>query len=242
MAVWAIGRCRTPRHRAERHVSTKPTLQFLKRFLSIGWSFPLAHLAITTLLPSSRTVDLHIGSSAAVFTDANIPLIPLDCDRFPGAPPLALAHAGFQLAHNRTSSVVLQAVNDLIKVYNATKVVSVGHSLGGALALLEGLYLRLNLAPNVSVITRTFGQPRVSIGQNQDWEVGHLQLLTKVGDAIFAEFVDEKVRYEYHVQMFVDPEMGLTVDRPGSRYEQTRFRSHFTAACVTSIHTLDDMC
>lgn len=129
--------------------------------------------------PSGQSVVVahqgtELNDTAAVFTDANIPLIPLDCDRFPGAPPLALAHAGFQLAHNRTSSVVLQAVNDLIKVYNATKVVSVGHSLGGALALLEGLYLRLNLAPNVSVITRTFGQPRV-------------------GDAIFAEFVDEKL-------------------------------------------------
>lgn len=72
-----------------------------------------------------------------------------------------MVHAGFQAAHERTADVILAAVKKVIADKGATKVVSVGHSLGGALAWLEGLHLKLNLPSGVNVVTRTFGQPRV---------------------------------------------------------------------------------
>ncbi|ELU43435.1 lipase domain-containing protein [Rhizoctonia solani AG-1 IA] len=79
---------------------------------------------------------------------------------------------GFGL--KRTAAVVLSTVKKVIAERGATKVVTVGHSLGGALALLDGLYLRLNLPSNIEIITRTIGQPRV-------------------GNDAFAKFVDQKV-------------------------------------------------
>ncbi|QRW02931.1 Lipase (class 3) [Ceratobasidium sp. AG-Ba] len=90
---------------------------------------------------------------------------------FPGAPMTALVHAGFKSAHARTASTILSTVNQIIAERNATNVICVGHSLGGALAILEGLYMRLNLPANINVVTRTFGQPRI-------------------GNAALADFID----------------------------------------------------
>ena len=73
-----------------------------------------------------------------------------------------MVHAGFQSSHERTADVIFAAVKKVIAEKGATRVVSIGHSLGGALAYLEGLHLRLKLPAGVSVVTRTFGQPRVS--------------------------------------------------------------------------------
>ncbi|KAG9126437.1 hypothetical protein FRC07_003465 [Ceratobasidium sp. 392] len=86
----------------------------------------------------------------------------------------ALVHSGFKDAHARTAAVILSTVNAIIEEKGAKTVISVGHSLGGALALLEGLHLRLNLPADINIITRTFGQPRV-------------------GNDVFARFVDEKL-------------------------------------------------
>lgn len=83
-------------------------------------------------------------------------------DPLPRAPLLALVHLGFQVAQARTAVVVLDTVGKIIAEKGATKVVTVGHSLGGALALLDGLYLRLHLPSNISLVVRTMGQLRVS--------------------------------------------------------------------------------
>jgi pimeloyl-ACP methyl ester carboxylesterase len=107
--------------------------------------------------------------SIAVLTDAVFVPVPLNLDRFPGTPLLATAHIGFQLAHERTATKILATVKRIIAEKGATKVTSVGHSLGGALALLEGLHLRLNLPAGIDVITRTFGQPRVGFVVLVDW-------------------------------------------------------------------------
>ncbi|CCO29912.1 Lipase OS=Rhizopus niveus PE=1 SV=1 [Rhizoctonia solani AG-1 IB] len=100
--------------------------------------------------------------------------VPVNSKLFPGTPSSARVHFGFQEAHERTAAVVLSTVKKVIAERGATKVVTVGHSLGGALALLDGLYLKLNLPSNIEIITRTIGQPRV-------------------GNDAFAKFVDQKV-------------------------------------------------
>ncbi|KAG8777448.1 hypothetical protein FRC12_000365 [Ceratobasidium sp. 428] len=127
--------------------------------------------------PSKQSVVVahqgtELNDTRAVLTDLEFVPLPLDTTRFPGAPLTALVHSGFKNAHARTASVILTTVKDIIAEKQAKTVISVGHSLGGALALLEGLHLRLNMPESINVITRTFGQPRV-------------------GNDVFAQFVDQ---------------------------------------------------
>ncbi|QRW16975.1 Lipase (class 3) [Rhizoctonia solani] len=129
--------------------------------------------------PSGNSVVVgHQGTQfnqiIAVLTDLALLPVPVNSKLFPGTPSSARVHFGFQEAHERTAAVVLSTVKKVIAERGATKVVTVGHSLGGALALLDGLYLRLNLPSNIEIITRTIGQPRV-------------------GNDAFAKFVDQKV-------------------------------------------------
>ncbi|CAE7075206.1 unnamed protein product [Rhizoctonia solani] len=129
--------------------------------------------------PSGNSVVVgHQGTQfnkiIAVLTDLAFLPVPVNSKLFPGTPSSARVHFGFQEAHERTATVVLNTVKKVIAERGATKVVTVGHSLGGALALLDGLYLKLNLPSNIEIITRTIGQPRV-------------------GNDAFAKFVDQKV-------------------------------------------------
>ncbi|KAG8694272.1 hypothetical protein FRC09_009952 [Ceratobasidium sp. 395] len=129
--------------------------------------------------PSKQSVVVahqgtELNNTQAVLTDLEFIPLPLNATRFPGAPLTALVHLGFKAAHARTASIILTTVKDIIAEKQAKTVISVGHSLGGALALLEGLHLRLNLPTDINVITRTFGQPRV-------------------GNDVFAQFVDQKL-------------------------------------------------
>lgn len=56
-----------------------------------------------------------------------------------------------------------------------TSAIKIGHSLGGALAELDALYLSVNLPASTSIKAMTFGTPRV-------------------GNAAFASLLDSKVR------------------------------------------------
>ena len=47
--------------------------------------------------------------------------------------------------------------------------VQVGHSLGGALAELDTLFLRLNLPSNIAVKGVTYGTPRVGVPAYADY-------------------------------------------------------------------------
>ncbi|KAL1745053.1 Alpha/Beta hydrolase protein, partial [Schizophyllum fasciatum] len=91
---------------------------------------------------------------------------------FPGAGLSPLVHVGFRDEHARTARTILAEVTALMGAANTTKVAVVGHSLGGALAELDAVYLALNLPRtlaaagtevglNVSVRAVTFGKPRV---------------------------------------------------------------------------------
>jgi hypothetical protein len=67
---------------------------------------------------------------------------------------------------------VLQAVQSLLQMHTTAMVTVIGHSLGAALALLDGLQLRLVLPSTTDVIVHGYGMPRV-------------------GDQDFATFVDD---------------------------------------------------
>ncbi|KAF7784892.1 hypothetical protein Agabi119p4_1057 [Agaricus bisporus var. burnettii] len=82
-----------------------------------------------------------------------------------------LVHGGFALQHARAAKAILSAVKITIARHNATKVALVGHSLGGAIALLDSVYLPLHIK-GVEFHTITYGLPRV-------------------GNIAFANYVDE---------------------------------------------------
>ncbi|KAL1723685.1 Alpha/Beta hydrolase protein, partial [Schizophyllum commune] len=69
----------------------------------------------------------------------------LSSSLFPGIGLKPLVHIGFRDEHRKTAKVILEEVAALLDVTKTRKVVVVGHSLGGALAELDAVYLALNL-------------------------------------------------------------------------------------------------
>ncbi|KAG9120249.1 hypothetical protein FRC07_004332 [Ceratobasidium sp. 392] len=126
----------------------------------------------------NSVVVAHQGTDptklVSVATDANALLDPLDPALFPGIPSSATVHSGFMNVHAATAKTILALVKKVISERGATKVTTTGHSLGGALATLDALYLKLNLPSNIAIKAVTYGQPRVG---NQD----------------FANFLEQKV-------------------------------------------------
>ncbi|KAJ7639216.1 lipase class 3 family protein [Roridomyces roridus] len=102
----------------------------------------------------------------SVATDADAFLESLDSTLFPGLPSGITVHNGFANEHALTATSVLAAVQTAIAKWPSVNTVTlVGHSLGGALALLDSVYLPLHL-PNLHYKGIMFGLPRVG---NQAW-------------------------------------------------------------------------
>ncbi|KAF8181315.1 Alpha/Beta hydrolase protein [Pholiota molesta] len=94
-------------------------------------------------------------------TDANILMGALDSTLFPGVSSSVQVHEGFRDEHAKTASAILTEVKRLISVKGTNSVTVVGHSLGGALAELDSLFLTLNLPATTSIEAYTYGTPRV---------------------------------------------------------------------------------
>ncbi|KAL1691642.1 hypothetical protein GGG16DRAFT_124783 [Schizophyllum commune] len=82
---------------------------------------------------------------------------------FPGVGEDVQAHAGFLDAHEKNAEAVLAAVQDTISGTGAAVLTTVGHGVGGVLAEIDAVYLRLNV-PFIRMNTITFGKPRVGNG------------------------------------------------------------------------------
>ncbi|KJA29031.1 hypothetical protein HYPSUDRAFT_61869 [Hypholoma sublateritium FD-334 SS-4] len=94
-------------------------------------------------------------------TDLNILMGSLSTTLFPGVSSAVQVHAGFRDEHAKTAPAILAEVKRLISVKGTTNVAIVGHSLGGALAELDSLFLTLNLPSSISIKAVTYGTPRV---------------------------------------------------------------------------------
>ena len=79
--------------------------------------------------------------------------------------------ASLQKQKNIRSSAtdILSAVKQTISGHGASSVTVVGHSLGAALALLDGVYLSLHLSASVNVRVIGYGMPRVGNQAFADW-------------------------------------------------------------------------
>ena len=70
-------------------------------------------------------------------------------------------HSGFKHEHAKTAKDVLEAVKLVMKRFPATGLAVVGHSLGGALALLDSVYLAIHLPSHMKIRMIGYGMPRV---------------------------------------------------------------------------------
>lgn len=142
--------------------------------------------------PSLQTVIVaHQGTDPsqllADLTDINFFLEPLDPSLFQGIPSGVQVHNGFAREQASTASGILSAVQNTLSTTGLSSVTVVGHSLGGALALLDGVFFSLQLPKNVTVTVTSYGMPRV-------------------GNQAFADFVDSQLSgHVTHVNNQEDP-------------------------------------
>ncbi|KAJ3571302.1 hypothetical protein NP233_g3846 [Leucocoprinus birnbaumii] len=126
----------------------------------------------------STIVVAHQGTDPkkiqSLLTDADFFLDNFDANLFPGISDDIKAHNGFLDEHAKTAPDILAAVQQTMKDQNTNKVTAVGHSLGGALALLDAMFLSLQI-PGVDIQMINYGQPRV-------------------GNQAFADFVDANLK------------------------------------------------
>src|SRR5258706_2542514 len=117
----------------------------------------------SVIVAHQGTYPLNIGS---ILADVDLVLDPLDPGIFPGLPNDIKVHRGFQGAHAPSAYPILHAVQDELRTRNTNNVLVVGHSLGGALALLDGVFLGLKLPPTTQLKVITYGMPRVSLNHH----------------------------------------------------------------------------
>jgi len=118
----------------------------------------------------SAVVVAHQGTNPhrmlSVLRDLDFHTMPLDRGLFPDAPSDIRVHSGFAIEHKKTATQILTEVQRLMDAYSSTNVVLIGHSLGGAIAELDTLFMTLNLPEGTNIRGVTFGTPRVG---NEAW-------------------------------------------------------------------------
>ncbi|KAF9256516.1 alpha/beta-hydrolase [Marasmius fiardii PR-910] len=116
--------------------------------------------------PTLKTVIVgHQGTDPSkiipLITDIDILLGPLNPSLFPGVSPSVKVHNGFRDEQAKFATQVLTAVQQALSANSADTVTVVGTSLGAALALVNAVYLRLQLPSAVAVKVISYGSPRV---------------------------------------------------------------------------------
>ncbi|KAK7029439.1 hypothetical protein VNI00_014571 [Paramarasmius palmivorus] len=112
----------------------------------------------------SSVIVAHQGTDAteieALCTDARFFPRSLSSSLFPGISSSVKVHSGFADVQEKTAAEILAAVKKAMADNNTNKITTVGHSLGAALALIDAVYLRVQL-PNADIRTVGYGMPRV---------------------------------------------------------------------------------
>ncbi|KAG2129110.1 Alpha/Beta hydrolase protein [Suillus clintonianus] len=116
--------------------------------------------------PAENTVVVaHEGTDPiqllSDLTDADVLMERLNSTLFPGVDTSVEVHSGFADEHALTASIILEEVKSLISQYDASSVTLIGHSLGGALAELDCVFMALNLPSSIAIKGVTYGTPRV---------------------------------------------------------------------------------
>ncbi|KAF8800420.1 lipase class 3 family protein, partial [Phlegmacium glaucopus] len=112
----------------------------------------------------------------AHYTYADLLSGPLDSTLFPGISSSIQVNNDYANEHAKTATEILSAVQTTIDVYSATTVTIVGHSLGAAIALINGVYLPLHISGPVSFRMIGYGMPRVGNQAFADYLDAHLDV------------------------------------------------------------------
>ncbi|KDQ19507.1 hypothetical protein BOTBODRAFT_143019, partial [Botryobasidium botryosum FD-172 SS1] len=145
--------------------------------------------------PSDDTaVVAHQGTDPSkllsLLTDVDCFPVSLDSKLFPGMGG-ALVHNGFSDSQRSTSSAVLAAVKRIMvketdkkcqSERGVKKVTTIGHSLGGAIALLDGVFLKLQLPAGTQIKIVTHGMPRVGNQWFADWVDSNISDLSRINN------------------------------------------------------------
>jgi len=91
-------------------------------------------------------------------TDAQILLRPFNTPSV-DPPNGTLIHNGFLEAWNSVAPIVLDTIESQLKTHPGYKLISVGHSMGGAVASLAAISLKVKF-PSANIFLYTYGQPR----------------------------------------------------------------------------------
>lgn len=128
----------------------------------VGWSAPLGAIVVAFRGTDSHSIYNWVNNMRTWRTDLAV--------NYPGAPQRALVHGGFFYSYNSSSLAanVTAAVGRLMQRHPNAPVYVSGHSLGGALATLCALDLKLNQGAH-DVRLYTYGSPRVGNSVFADW-------------------------------------------------------------------------
>ncbi|KAF8799863.1 hypothetical protein BYT27DRAFT_7263486 [Phlegmacium glaucopus] len=134
-------------------------------------------LVVPIVLQTRTLSQWHQEAMVALCSspDTDLLLESLDPTLFPGVSPSIHAHSGFTNEQAKTATKILSAVKSAIATHGATKVTIVGHALGAAIALLDGVYLPLHIS-GVSFKIIGYGMPRVGNHAFADYIDAHLSL------------------------------------------------------------------
>ena len=83
--------------------------------------------------------------------------------------PLSYPCAAIQQNLRRTASAILSAVKGTLSLHGPPTITVVGHSLGAALALLDAVYLKVQLGSSVNIQVVGYGMPRVGNQAFANW-------------------------------------------------------------------------
>ncbi|KAF8914460.1 alpha/beta-hydrolase [Mucidula mucida] len=130
--------------------------------------------------PSLKAVIVgHQGTDTSkllpIITDASFFLKELDDKLFPGISADIKVHNGFGRSQADSATQVLAAVTSAMSTHSTNTVTVVGHSLGGAIALISGVYLDLQL-PSTNLNVIAYGMPRVGNQEFADYVDAHLSV------------------------------------------------------------------
>ncbi|KAF7978371.1 hypothetical protein HWV62_743 [Athelia sp. TMB] len=139
--------------------------------------------SLNTVIVAHQGTDSH--KILTLLEDGDAVLEPLSPSLFPGISASIEVHAGFAGEQARTAADVLAAVQQAMFQFSTNTVTVVGHSLGGAIALLDSVYLPLHLPSSTTFKTVTYGLPRV-------------------GNPAFANYVDANLHLT-HINNKEDP-------------------------------------
>lgn len=176
-----------------------------------------------------------------VLTDAAFFPTRPDPALFPSLPADSKIHGGFATAHSKSAPAIRKALEEAIKKSGLKSVTLVGHSLGGAIALLNAVSLP-QFFPGVKFVTKTFGQPRVGNDAFNKYVDGNVNLerITNKGDMVptlpgrFVGFAHPKG--EIHIQ-----QDGSWITCPGSDNTDPRCTTGAVVNLVKGGSVMDHM-